>query len=113
MKALRIEGHSDDTVVVYGTATGTLSHDDCANSTVRAFLVDAGADGRVLITAVYGKVRNATWSIGLALFDEDDPWPEWAQPKWRSDGYSPVMLLTVPDHATVALDTVDGEAREP
>lgn len=113
MKTLRVEGHSDDTLVVYGDVPrGTHTHDDCANLLLRAFLVDAGNDGRVLITGVYGKVRHGTWALGLALYDEADSWPAWAQPRWRADGYSPIMELTVPDHAVVTLDTVDGKPRD-
>lgn len=108
MKRLEARGSSDDTFGVYGAGPSD-DHDDCAKFTVRAFLVDAGDDGRVLVTGVYGKVKNGTWSIGLAPFDEDDEWPVWAQPTWSVDGYTPVMALMVPDHATVTLSTVDGD----
>lgn len=111
MKRLEARGSSDDTFGVYNVGpSGRLSgedHDDCANFRVRAFLVDAGADGRILVTGAYGRATG-TWAIGLSPVDEDDDWPTWAHPSWSKDGYTPVMALAVPDHATVTLSTIDG-----
>lgn len=116
MKKLEARGSSDDTFGVYtvrhdkGARLSGEDHDDCANFSVRAFQIDAGPDGRVLVVGVYGHCPNATWAIGLSPVDEEDPWPAWAQPRWSVDGYTPVMTLEVPDHATVRLAAVDGKA---
>lgn len=107
MKRLEARGSSDDTFGVYGHNID-VEHDDSARGMVRAVLVDAGNDGRILVTGVYGHT-GGTWSIGLALVEEDDLWPSWARPEWGAAGYTPVMELMVPDHATVTLALVDGK----
>lgn len=118
-KRIEFTGHSDDT---FGwdlfdpdeKRVGGDSHDDCANGRVRAFLVDSKhleTRGRVAVIGAYGKTLKGTWSIGMGLIDEDDPWPPWArQPVWSARGYTPVLSLLVPDDATVTLLAVDGDA---
>jgi hypothetical protein len=117
MKTLEARGSSDDTFGVYavrhdkGARLYGEDHDDYSRSTVRSFEVNAGPDGRVLVVGVYGKCPDGTWAIGLSPVEEGDPWPTWAQPRWSVDGYTPVMTLEVPDHATVRLASVDGAVR--
>lgn len=129
MKVIEFRGYSDDTFGfdVFNELKNPLSardpggeclririggddHDDCANGTVRAYRVESTSTGTaVIVTGVYGKCPGATWSIGISPDDEDIAIPEWAaRPHFRTDGYTPVMALTVPDDATVKLSRVDG-----
>jgi len=112
MKTLECRGSSDDTFGVYTVHPDGLrgpDHDDCADFSVRTFEIDAGVEGRLWVVGVYGKCPVGVWAVGLAPVEEDAPWPTWAQPRWSLDGYTPVMRLEVPDHATVQLVGVEGK----
>lgn len=124
MKVIEFRGYSDDTFGfdVFNDLTSKLlsglrvriggdDHDDCANGTVRAYRVESQSTGTaVIVIGVYAKCPGATWAIGLSPDDEDIAIPEWAAcPHFRTDGYTPVMALTLPDDATVKLVRVDGK----
>ena len=119
MKIIEFSGHSDDTfgfdvfdVTDNGKkCVGGDDHDDCANMTVRTYRVESQSTGTaVVVTGVYGKCPGGTWSIGISPDDEDVAIPEWAaSPHFRTDGYTPVMALAVPDDASVKLVCVDGK----
>lgn len=116
-KILEFRGHSDDTFGWDATRNDKRidgdDHDDCADRTVRAFLVDSPSTGKVYVTGAYSKVPSAVWMIGLAPFDEDVEIPAWArQPTFRTDGYSPVLTLHVPDDAVITLAAIDGDEPE-
>ena len=115
MRTIEFAGHSDD---VFGWSEYDAhrkrlrgdEHDDCSNGKVRVFRVESPSTGAVLVSGAYHKCLTAVWTVGLAPVDEDVPLPEWAtMPRFRTDGYTPVMTLTVPDDATVGLESVDGD----
>lgn len=118
MKIIEFRGHSDDTFgydlldeVSPHKRIGGDDHDDCANSTVRAYRVESASTGTaVIVTGVYGKCPGATWSVGLAPDDEDVAIPAWASlSRFRTDGYTTVLTLHVPDDTAVTLVCVDGK----
>lgn len=115
MKIIEFRGHSDDTfgydvIDAEGKIADRDDHDDCANGTVRAYQIESASTGTaVVVIGVYSKCPGATWAIGLAPDDEDIAIPDWAtSPKFRTDGYTPVMSLVAPDDAIVQLVCVDG-----
>lgn len=116
-KLIEFHGYSDDTFgfdvfdMSKTTRIGGDDHHDGANSTVRAYRVESKSTGTaVVVTGVYGKCPAATWSVGISPDEEDVAIPEWAaRPHFRTDGYTPVLALTVPDDATVKLVCVDGK----
>lgn len=118
MKVLEFRGHSDDTFGfdVFDEAkkhVGGDDHDDCARGTVRAYRVASASTGTaIIVTGVYGKCPGATWSIGISPDEEDVAIPEWAaRPHFRTDGYTPVLAITVPDDVTIKLVCIDGKKR--
>jgi hypothetical protein len=116
MKIIEFRGHSDDTfgfdvLDPSGKNIGGDDHDDAANGTVRAYRIESPSTGTaVIVIGVYSKCPGATWAIGISPDDEDIAIPEWAtSPAFKTDGYTPVMALKVPDDATVQLVGVDGK----
>jgi hypothetical protein len=118
-RIIEFVGHSDDTFgwQEHDARQRLLrgdDHDDCANGKVRAYRVESEGTGTaVIVTGVYGKAPAGVWSVGIAPDDEGIAIPEWAtRPYFRTDGYSPVLALTVPDDTTITLVAVDGDAPE-
>ena len=119
MKIIEFRGHSDDTfgfdvLDQAGKILDRDDHDDCAKGTVRAYQVESAATGTaVIVTGVYGKCPRATWAIGISPDDEDIAIPTWAaSPRFKTDGYTPVLSLVVPDDAVVRLVCVDGRYQD-
>lgn len=113
MKTIVFHGHSDDTAgwswLVDGRLEGGDDHDDCAQMKPRTFRVDAGGEA-VHVTLIYSACPTGVWSIGLAPADEDVPMPRWAeQPLYKTHGYTPHMVLVVPDDAKVTLAQAGNE----
>jgi hypothetical protein len=99
MKTLKFYGASDDTAICEWKG-GDVDHDDCANGSLRGFLVTDGDDKLVVYLqyAAYG----GCWMVGIAQHDEEDRWAPWPM-RWGAERYTTTLELDVPDSATVTL----------
>lgn len=98
---IRIQGYSDD--IVHIEADGVADEfDDCAQQTVRSFLIGTKEAGLVA-RAVYAPKRKpkdgigdgGTWQLQVDLVDEDVPIP-WTV-RVEADGYTPVLVVECPN----------------
>lgn len=117
MKRVEFRGEGDDIFgfAVLGAGDKRIAgddHDDCAEMTVRAYRIESVSTGTaVIVVGVYGRCPAGTWAIGISPDDEDVAIPVWAeQPRFKTDGYTPVMTLEIPDDSTIKLVRVDGQA---
>lgn len=101
---LTFQGDSDDTFGYEWENGCGDDHDDCARGTVRVYEVKTPADGRIAVGGTYG--HACTWAIGLALIEDDEGLPAWAQAATfgvATNGYSVTLTMDVPDGTTVTL----------
>ena len=120
MKSVKFVGYSDNTFGfdILNESNERVyfdAHDDGAMDTVRAYRVESKTtSSAVIVTGVYGRCPGPTWSIGISPDDEGIPIPEWAsRPHFKTDKYSVVLTLVVPDDVRVTLVGVDGKAPDP
>ena len=101
MKKLRFEGCSDDTFGEYGV-TG-IDDDDCAEGSIRTFKVSSGSEALFVCGQYAPEGTPGCWWIGIQT-DDNYPLPPWPIRLDRGErDYSPVLIVEVPDDATVEL----------
>ena len=104
--AMRFEGHSDDTFSVHD-GSGSHSQDNAGSGRPMIFLIESPTGGAMYVWGQYSgpdwpKGSPACWMIGLQQFDEGEALPNWPMLWGTSDsGYSPLLVVTAPDDATV------------
>ena len=92
-KELTFTGHSDDIFEAAG--------DEYYSPFVAKVTAD---DGSLVVRAFYGEGdhNEGVWCIGIEPVGEEHQIPAWpVQIALADNGYSPTMILTVPDEATV------------
>lgn len=93
MKTLKFRGYGDDTFGEY-SITGT-DVDNCASCNPIQCVIRA-EDKSLVVTGQYDRFRNGCWDIGVSLFDEEIPAPDWNM-RISFEDYSTVLEVDVPD----------------
>lgn len=116
MKELQFEGYSDDT---FGERTTREDYDNCASGEPIIFKVwSATANDGIYVVGHYCPGPLTGWMIGVGRLNEDDycHMPKWPM-RFVADyvngrPYSPILVVEVPDDATVEhfTDPEDAEA---
>lgn len=108
MKALRFEGHSDDTFACVGDGID-VDLDNCASGEPICMLVKSPSQGMaIIVTGQYAPGETTGWQIAAApalLRDTDEHnFPTWAMGFEPGDApYSPRLVILAPDDITVEL----------
>lgn len=101
MKTLKFYGASDDLFEMDGDESEEWG---CYNR-LASVLVEHDGE-RLLVVGLYdgpGDVSDGCWAIGVQLFREGDSVPPWpVRLETHNRKYSPVLVLEVPDGATVS-----------
>ena len=61
---------------------------------------DGKAEG-LLVYAGYDQAPGPCWTIGVSMLDEDRPLPDWPMGFVTEHGYSPALVLELPDWAQI------------
>ena len=100
MKTLMFRGYSDDTFMELTTKT---DYDNCASGEPIRMIVGC-PEGQLIVVGHYAcsDTSEAVWMVGIEQCDEDKPIPEWPI-RMRSEDYSPVLEIDVPDDFQVVV----------
>lgn len=91
MKTLKFQGHSDDIFGEYKSVEDEESID--GDTPVRIQVGDA--------LVVYGLyVDGGVWMVGISQVDDGVPIPDWPM-RWKSETYSIVLEIDVPDETEI------------
>jgi hypothetical protein len=105
MRTLKFYGASDDLFEIEGTAGAEPDEIGCFDSIPAVKIT--GEDCGMIVVAAYAALdampggMPGCWAIGICPLDEDVPLPGWDM-RWRTEGYSAVLEVDVPDGVVVS-----------
>jgi hypothetical protein len=119
MKTCKFEGFSDYTFGEHNAFND--DHDNCANGKPIVWKLTSGPACDMQGMYVIGQYNGndfpeslpGCWTIGVMQLDEDIPLPAWPMEFAKGTlGYSPRLIIDVPDNAVLKYVTMSGDDEE-